>query len=289
MFWCADSRSHAMARLGAALVGRELEAGEHVAGRRPVALDHRGGLPHELTDQVARERPGNDAMHARRSPLVRVVAGLIQRDGGGTRGLGEHRERRPEAAARRGLLRRQVQRGEQPGRMRLDPLPPRQRGRHPVDAAGDGPELLRLVLPQPLCVVARRHALQGTHDVGERRRQPAPVVPQPDPEHDEHHQKDDRALHRQLDGFVPHVRRELLHVDDPGAQGGSGGDAVQLLEPLAQVDHGGLGTTRVAPHRDAVGEPRDRDDNEGRPEQLADARGAEQPPRPRPHAWQRRR
>jgi len=252
-------------------------------------MDHVGGLPHELADHVARERPGNDAVHARRSPLVRVVAGLVQRDGDGTRGPGEYRERGAEAATRRGLLRRQVQRGQQPGRVRLDPLPPRQRHRHPVDAAGDGAELLRLVLPQPLRVLARRHPLEGAHDVGEWGRQPSPIVPQPDPEHDEHDQEDDRALDRQLDGLVPHVGRELLHVGDAGAQRGRGGEAVQLLEPLAQVDHGGLGTPRAAPHRDAVGEPRDRDHDEGRPEQLADARGAKQPPRPRPQAWQRRR
>jgi len=141
-----------------------------------------------------------------------------------------------------------------------------------IHAARDHAEFLRLVLVESLVVPARRHSLKRAHDVGERRRQPPAVVPQPDPQRHEDDDEDHGRLHGRLDRVVAHVGGELPHGGDLGLEGGRGRDAGQLLEALAELDHVGLRASCAPPGGDAVGQAGDGDDEERRREEPADAR-----------------
>ncbi len=211
-----------------------------------------------------------DPAGRRRRPLVRVVARLVEGDGGGTRRAADHAEGLPQARA--GVVGRGVERGQQLRQVFVQLFAPREGRGHAVDALRDRPEFVGLVFEQSLAEVASGDTRERRRHPAERRHQPAAVVPEAQPQHDHHgeeqHRRGERGLHR----VVARVHGEIFQRGHLRGEHGGRREPLHPVEALGQLHHRRLSGARAAPRRDLRDQPDEGDGNEGRREQPCDAR-----------------
>jgi hypothetical protein len=234
-------------------------------------MDRLVGIADDGAHRGARHGMRLEAPGGRGRPLVGVVAGLIEGDGAGVRCAGDHAQGLRQAGG--GVVGRGVEGRQQLGQILVQPFAPREGGGHPVHAPGDGPELVGLILGDPLAEVPLGDAFQRGDHAAERRGQPAAVVPEAEAKDGEHRDEQHRRGYRRLHGVVAGVSGELLQCRHAGRERGGSRQLPHPLEALRQFDHRRLGGARALPRRDLGHEADECHGDEGRREQAGDAGG----------------